>query len=127
MKKKSLIFVVVTLIIVTGCQQIRQTAIDISVENAKNAETIKEISLICKEAWLVESGFIDGLGLREDELPKEVIEAKEQLDLLAEKEELTDYELGLFLGLKVRLLNSVFKATLEKYAPDVIGYLPMIF
>jgi len=62
-----------------------------------------------------------------NELPNEVIEAIEELDSLAEKQEQSDYELGYFLGLKVRLWCSVIQVALEKYAPDVTGLIPLVF
>lgn len=118
----------ISIVVFAGCSPARQITIDVSAENIKNAETLLEVSRKCVTAWPVESGFIEGaLSSRMDELPNDVVKAKEQLDLLAEKEELSDYELGLFLGLKVRLLNSVVQATLEKYTPNVIDILPLVF
>jgi hypothetical protein len=126
--KKRLLITIILLVLVAGCSPGRQLAIDISIENVKNAETIKEISLNCLSVWPIQSGFIKGaLGDRINELPGEAIKAIEELDLLAEQAEQTDYELGLFLGLKVRLLSSVVRIALEKYAPNIGEYLSLVF
>lgn len=120
--------IVIILVAVCGCTPMRQAAIDISVENVKNAESAREVSLNCLEAWPIQSGFIKGaLGSRINELPNEVLEAMEELDRLAGLSEQSDEELGFFLGLKVRLLNSVVMATIDKYAPDVVDFLPLVF
>lgn len=122
------IIILTVLLLSAGCSTARQAAIDISVEKAENIKTLREISERCKTDWLVISGFIKGaLGSRMNELPNEAIEAIEELDRLAEQELLSDYELGIFLGLKVRLLNSVVQVALEKYAPDVVDLLPLVF
>ena len=119
---------VTMLLLAAGCPPIRQAALDISIEDVKNAETAREVSLNFLSVWPFQSGFIKGaLGSRINELPNEVVQAIEELDRLAELPEQTDYELGLFLGLKVRLLNSVVQVALEKYAPDVIDLLPLVF
>lgn len=125
MYRKILISLVLLL---AGCQQMRKAAIDGSVENVKNAETVREVSQNCLSVWPIQSGFIKGaLGYRINELPNEAIEAIEELDRLAELPEQSDYELGMFLGLKVRLLSSVVQVALEKYAPDVVELLPLVF
>lgn len=125
---RRLIVLIIPLLFFAGCALTRQGATEISTENVKNAETIKEVSLNCLSVWPIQSGFIKGaLGNRINELPNEAIQAIDELDRLAELPEQTDYELGLFLGLKVRMLSSVVQETLEKYAPDVIDLLPLIF
>ena len=122
------LMVVLALLLVTGCEMTRQTATDISTENIKNTETMKEISQSCISVWLVQSGFIKGaLGSRINELPNEATEAIDELDRLAGLPERSDYELGLFLGLKVRLSSSVLRVTLEKYSPNVGEILPLVF
>ncbi len=125
MYRKILISIV---LLCAGCSPIRQAVIGISTENVKNAEAMRKVSMNCLSVWQIQSGFIKGsLGSRINELPKEAVEAIEELDRLSELSEQTDYELGLFLGLKVRLLSSVVSVTLEKYAPDLVEYLTLAF
>ena len=127
-KMKNLIMVFLVSLLVAGCEMTRQTATVISTENVKNTETMKEISQSCISVWLVQSGFIRGtLGSRINELPNEATDAIDELDRLAGLPERSDYELGLFLGLKVRLSSSVLRVTLEKYSPNVGEILPLVF
>ncbi len=113
--------IVLALLLVASCSTMRQGVIDISAENVKNAETMKEIALDCVSIWPVQSGFI--YGALDKKLSVETTEALKELDLLAENTELTDYQLGYFLGLKTRLLGSVIQVALEKYAPSIVEYL----
>jgi hypothetical protein len=113
---------------VAGCGPARQAMIDVSDENIKNAEAMRQVSENCLSVWPIQSGFIKGaLGSRIEELPAEAIAAIDELDRLAGLPEQTDYELGMFLGLKVRLLSSVVQKAIEKYAPDVGVLLPLVF
>jgi len=128
MKKQIVTIMLVTVFLCSGCVMTRQCAIDISKENIKNAETIKEVSSNCLSVWEIQSGFIKGaLGNRINELPKEAIEAIDELDRLAALPELSDYELGYFLGLKVRMLNSVIETAIKKYAPELTVFLSRVF
>jgi len=128
MKKLSTVIIVVSLLLLTGCTPLRQVAIDTSIENVKNAETVREISLNCISVWPIQSGLIKGaLGNRINEIPNESVQAIKELDRIAALPEQTDYELGLFIGLKVRLLGSVVQITLEKYTPSVAEILPTAF
>jgi len=116
--------VIVLMVVLTSCSPIRKVAIDISEENMKNAETMKEVSQNCISVWPIQSGFIKGaLGNRINELPKETVEAIEELDRLAQISEPTDYEIGLFLGLKINLMSSTASKFLERYAPGVVQLL----
>ena len=128
MKRALVIPTLVALLLVAGCPSLRQAAIDISTENVKNAETIKTVSMNCLSVWPIQSGFIKGaLGSRINELPNEAVQAIDELDRLSALPEQSDYELGLFLGLKVRLLSSVVRVAIEKYVPDVSEYLTIVF
>ena len=126
--KRTMTILLLTALVSSGCATVRKTAIDLSTENVKNAETIKTVSTNCLSVWPIQSGFIKGaLGGRINELPTEVTDAIVELDRLAELPEQSDYELGLFLGLKVRLLGSVSQKAIEKYAPNIIEYMQLAF
>lgn len=123
-----LIIVVMLSVTLMGCQFARQSAIDISAEEVKNLETCREIAVNYLEIWPMQSGFIRGaLGSRIDELPIQAVEAMDELDLLAaEAQDQSDYQLGLSLGLRVRLLSAIVMQVLEQYAPDIIDLLPIV-
>lgn len=120
--------ILITLLLVAGCATTRQGVLDISTEKVKNAEAMREVAENCRSIGLMQLGFIEAaLGNRVKELPQEDLAAIKRFRILAEKPELSDYELGFFLGLKVRLMSSVVQEILEKYAPDVIDLFPLIF
>lgn len=128
MSSKLILLISIVLLIIAGCSPARQVAIDVSAEHNENIKAMRKISEESASDWLFISGLIKGaLGYRINELPNEAIEAIEELDRLAELTEQSDYELGLFLGLKIRLWGSVVQVALEKYAPDVIELLPLVF
>lgn len=128
MKNSIVMLVMLVTLLVAGCSVVRQQGVDLSVENIKNAEAIREISLNCISVWPIQSGFIKGvLGDRINELPAETLGALKELDRLAEQTEQTDYELGWFLGTKVRILKFVIQTAIEKYVPDIVEFLKIVF
>jgi hypothetical protein len=52
----------------------------------------------------------------------------DQLDKMAMEDpaKWTDFELGMSLGLRVRMLSSIVQQALSLYAPEVMRYLPSI-
>lgn len=111
-----------------GCVAMRQAVVDVTKENALNIETTRQVAEQCLGDWPVISGFIKGvLGGRINELPNETIQALKRLDEIAVQPEYTDYELGEFLGLKAQVIGSVVQIIIEKYAPNAIDFLPLIF
>lgn len=123
----------VCILYLCGCPAIRQTAIDVSEEEFLNMIAARTIALNYLEIWPMQSGFLRGaLGHRMDEMPTHAIEAMDELDRLAElcnQEDSTcmDHELGLSLGLRIRLLGTAVQSAIRTYAPDVIQYVPLIF
>lgn len=125
---KNPVLLISVLLLVAGCSTTRQVALDVSLEKVENVEAMRKIASECIDIWPFKSGVIKGaLGYRIKELPTDVLEAKEELDRLSKKENLSDYELGLFLGLQTRLFSSVVQVTLEKYSPNVVELLPLAF
>jgi len=126
MKNVLIILVCVSL---CGCAVLRKSAVDISKEEVKNTDTAREVATNYLLIWPMQSGFIKGaLGPRLDELPTQVVEAISELDELSAKDpnEIDDYDRGLSLGLRVRLLGAVVREALKQYAPDVLELLPLI-
>ena len=112
----------------------REALVGISREEVLNNDAVRESALNWLQIWPMQSGFIKGaLGPRVDEMPMQVIEAIDELDLLSEHlstvdpNEIEDYDLGLSLGLRVRLLGAVVEEALKMYAPDVIDLIPLLF
>lgn len=119
-------------LLVAGCAMIRQSAIDISEEEVENAEAARVVAVNYLSIWPIQSGMIRGaLGARIEELPVQAVSAMDELDQLAEQmngmSDPNDYDLGLSLGLRIRLLGSVVQEALEIYAPDIINLVPILF
>ena len=127
-----IIVAILSLILLNGCTAMRQATIDISIEEVKNATVAREVASNYLSIWPIQSGFIKGaLGSRMDEMPQQAINAIEELDQLAaqciDPNNCLDYDLGLSLGLRVRILTSVVGEALKIYAPDIIDLVPMLF
>lgn len=125
---KTRITIFLMCIMLCGCQAMRQTALDISLEEVENAKTTREVALNYLKSWPVFSGLIRGaLGPQMQELPLQAVEAMDELDDLAlNADECTDHELGYSLGLRVRLLSAVVIEALKFYAPEMLDFVPII-
>lgn len=116
----------ISLLFIASCATMRQGIVDISNEEAENVKVMREIAEQCVKDWPVVSGFIRGL-IRINELSNDNISALGRMDEIAAQTEPTDYELGEFLGLKAQMIGSVVQIIIEKYAPNAIEFLPLIF
>jgi len=122
-KFKFFIITTLSIFLFFGCATIQV----ISEQDLKNAETSKIIAKNLLSTWKLNSGFIRGaLGNKISELPNQAVEAMNELDKLAEKTDLTDYDLGYSLGLRVRALSSIVQEVFKIYAPEVLKYLPSL-
>lgn len=113
--------IALSVLLLASCGSMRKSAIKISEEELKNAETAKQVAKNYLQIWPTQSGFIRAaLGVRIKILPQEAMDAIDSLDELAEKQDAyTDRELGESLGYRVRALLEVTRQALELYAPDV--------
>ena len=123
--RKSLAIVFVGLML-AGCGAMRVGLVEMSKEDVKNAEAVREAATNFLSTWDLNSGFIRGsLGPRLDEFPAQFILAMTELDeLTAKNDEPTDFDLGYSLGLRVRTLEALVQDALKQFAPDVLNYLP---
>jgi len=134
MRRVTLVVILLSMLaVLCGCAAVRETAVNISEEEVLNAETTRTVALNYLSIWPLQSGFIKGaLGTRIDGLPVQAVEAMNELDRLAEQisedpNGYSDEDLGLSLGLRVRVLISVVGEALKLYAPDVIKFVPLLF
>lgn len=114
--------------LLSGCQFLRRSAIKMSEEDLKNTEVARTIAKNCLKTWALKSGLIrKALGTSIDKLPKEAVDAMDELDVLTEKKdgEFTDKELGGVLGLKIIFSGSLIKKALKQFAPDVFKLIPV--
>ena len=111
----------------------REILVGISREEVLNNDAVRESALNWLQIWPMQSGFIKGaLGPRVDEMPMQVIEAIDELDLLSEHLAGAFYQLlrspsPVGGSLKTRLLGAVVEEALKMYAPDVIDLIPLLF
>lgn len=124
--KKWLISIVM-LLFLSSCSFFRKAGEDYCVESKLNTEAIQSTSRCILKAWPTRYGVIMAtLGPRVEELPKQAIDAMEELNTFAmtDPNELTDYQLGTTLGLRIRLLITTIEEILKEYAPEALRYLP---
>lgn len=122
--KKAMLLVCVMLL--GGCATVRQGVLDISEEEMKNAETARMVAKNYLSITAIQIGMLKGaMGERINELPKTAVDAIDELSVLAalDPNSLTDEQLGLSLGLRVRLLCSIVREAIRIYAPDLLRYL----
>lgn len=124
--KTAFIFICVSLLLLTSCSFVQKEVVEVSRQDVKNAETIREVSKNFLSTWPVNSGFIKGILKGQfDQFPKEMIEAMEELDQLSQKKDLDDFQLGYSLGLRVHVLSDIVKESLKKIAPQILKYLSL--
>lgn len=126
MKARLIVCMMCLLVAGSGCAVLRQGALDISKEEMKNAATARIVAKNYLSITAIQVGMLRGaLGERINELPKTAVDAVDELSELAtlDPNSLTDEQLGMSLGLRIRLLCSVVREALEIYAPDLLIYL----
>ena len=125
MKKYLILFLVLVLM---GCTSLQKSAIKVSEIDLKNAEVSREMAKNFLSTWKLNSGFIRGtLGDRLNQFPHEAVKAMDELDKLAEKTELTDFDLGYSLGARVRLLGEMVVQAIQHYFPKLLEYITLPF
>jgi len=128
MKKVLYLFLIIILIIpLASCSYFRKSILDVSNEDLKNAETARTVAKNFLSTWSLNSGVIRGaLGTSINQLPAESVDAMNSLDELATNTNLTDSDLGMAMGLVVRIYSRVVLEVIKQYAPNVLQYLPAI-
>jgi len=126
------VFILIALISLIGCSSARENLVKISESDLKNIEAIADASGNLLKAWPMYSGMIKGaLHGKMGEFPKDALEAIRKLDLLAREygniEGLSKEDLGYSLGLRISLLGSTIKVAIQRYQPDLLEYLPLLF
>lgn len=132
----SILCIILTLLVIIagGCGPARKTLVGLSKEEILNNEAVRESAINWLQVWPMQSGFIHGLmAHRQGEFPEHVVDAINELDDLAlsmsgiDPNDMLDYDLGLSLGLRVRLLGAVVEETVKAYSPDMLDLIPLLF
>ncbi len=104
--------------------------IDLGKWDKQNAAVTRQYAKDLLETWRLNSGFLRGAIGDETikRLPCDCVSAWLQLDILASApiEQLTDYQLGYSLGLRVKMLTQLVLEGIRQYAPQAMKYVPGI-
>ncbi len=129
-----LITTLLTVVLLTvGCAPIRKNAIKLSETEVKNLAATQIVARNYLTIWPMQSGFLHGLmAHRQDEMPEHIVDAISQLDdlsemMLADPNNMLDYDLGLTLGLRVRMIGAIVEEVVDIYAPDMLSVVPLLF
>jgi len=122
------IFILILALGLLGCTSLQKSAIKVSEIDLKNAEASRAVAKNFLSTWKLNSGFIRGtLGDRLNQFPHEAVKAMDELDKLAEKTELNDFDLGYSLGARVRLLGEIVVQAIKHYFPKILEYITLPF
>lgn len=127
MKKGVLVFLMLAMVMFSGCSQIYELTQKTTTIDLQNAEASRNMAKAFLLTWKLNSGFIRGaLGPNMGSLPAQTVAAMDELDKLAEKQDLNDYDLGYSLGLRVRMLGQIVNEAFKIYAPEILKYVPAL-
>ena len=117
-KKHRISLVLVAVMVLTGCASNIQ---DLTSKYTSSVTAVKEFSKISSKDWLFGSGIIQG-AIDQSLLPKWVFDELQKVDSwMLENRELTEWELGYMVGIRLRLAAPVIKAAIEQYAPGILS------
>ncbi len=112
----------VLIILVLGLMACAGSIQNMNDEYSKNSIALKQFARITATDWLFGSGIIQG-ALQEPMLPAWVFVELKKVDAwFIEGKNLTDWEMGYIVGLRLRLGAPVIKAAIEQYAPGLLAY-----
>ena len=109
---------IVLLMLLPACASNMQ---DINQQYAESMIEVKQFAKISAQDWLFGSGILQG-ALPESSLPMWVFEELRKVDAwFLIGEELTEWQLGYIVGIRLRMSAPVIRAAIEQYAPGILG------
>lgn len=123
-----LVVIGLVLFIMMGCGPMRETATELSLEDTRNIDTMRDMSVTLIENWSYKSGLIRCyLGDRMAEMPVRFLTAMNELDEMYDhRDALTDRGFGCVMGSHLKLTGEIIMDTLKIYAPELLPYLPLV-
>jgi len=89
---------------------------------AENSAAVKQFAKLSAQDWLFGSGIIQG-ALSEPMLPAWVFTELKKVDQwFIDKQELTEWQLGYIVGLRLRMAGPIIRGAVEQYAPGILQY-----
>ena len=125
----------VLMMLLSSCGWSRRQVVQVGEHSKENVAAMTELSTMTMETWPFVSGMIrKGLGTRINELPADTVAAMNELDILCgvhigedgrvivvPLEDISSFEYGANIGLRIRMTWAVIEKVLEEVAPDVLG------
>jgi hypothetical protein len=94
---------------------------DLTTQYATSSVEVKNFARISAQDWLFGSGILQG-ALNEQMVPVWIFDELKKVDGWFEvNAELTDWQLGYMVGLRLRMASPIIKTALEQYAPGVLA------
>jgi hypothetical protein len=119
MKKALVIVVLVSMVGLAGCAS---SITSLNDRYTESSVALKQFAKITAQDWLFGSGIIQG-ALQEPMLPAWVFTELQKVDSwFIEGKDLTDWEMGYIVGVRLRLAAPVIRAAIEQYAPGILAY-----
>ena len=116
------ITIVVLMLVLMSCATMRTASIVVMEEDAKNVETLREITDIFLKTWKFKSAAVkQALGARIKAMPLEALEAMAILDAIEAKAPRDDRDLGQAFGAMIVFHLEIVRAAIKAVAPDVLS------
>lgn len=123
---KKLLILLAVGILLSGCAN---SIKNISENYAETMDAVKNIADISAKDWLFGSGIIQA-AIPAAAVPAWVINELKKVDSwFIEKKDLSEFEIGYIVGLRLRLAGPVIVAAIRQYAPGIlsIAQVSMVF
>ena len=123
---KRLMLAILMLLMLTGCLTTKEF-VKYETTKKQSIEEAKAGVELMLQGLEFRTGLLDGvLGPYRADLPANIVSAFAELKQLVEKYKadgtLSDYDMGLALGIQLRLRGEVMQTIIKKYAPGVLKY-----
>jgi len=93
---------------------------EISKNYSESSQAVKEFAKISVQDWLFGSGIIQG-ALEQDKLPSWVFAELKKIDKWVKTGDLTEFQHGYIVGIRLRMASPIIKAAIEQYAPGLLN------
>ncbi len=122
------ILILFLVVFMVSCTSLQKSAIKVSEIDLKNAEATRISAKNLLSTWKLNSGFIRGsLGDAINQFPHEAVKAMDDLDKLADKTDINDFDLGYSLGARIRLAGEIIVQAIKHYFPKLLEYITLPF
>lgn len=94
---------------------------DVSQKYTESSAELKNFARISSADWLFGSGIIQG-ALNEQVVPTWIFDELKKVDAwFQNNKELSEWQMGYMVGLRIRMASPIIKAAIEQYAPGILN------